>query len=266
MSDRPQQTAAPATPAKQRYCFKHLHCNHARCRATWNRTQSVIRLRSEQGLTNRIPVAEAKAALMQQRKATGDNRIMPLARALGVDYRVIKGIEDGSLQYVQRATLQRLQKPLPTPETVSSTATMLRLRALQAEGWTIVQLADALGCSSALFTRYPVVWYETAVKVVDFVMAAEPGTSRLAGAVARKKGLLPRSAFDQDCLRDPLWDGLGGLITEPTKEDLIAEVRFLAEQGSKPEEIAGRFDIDLKWVRETLRRKPRQGSAGVAAT
>ncbi len=236
-------------PAQQRYCHRQ-GCSHRECRLAWNRSTREIKLRMEEGRSNKVPLELAQKVIEQQRRRSGITTTKGLARALNVDYRVIDGIESGTLKFVQRATFEKIRRPLGAqPETVSSVATTLRLQMLQAEGWTINDLAAGLGSSSALFTRYDVVHYETAVRVIDFVLAAGPGTSELGRRRSLARGCRPRADYDQDLLADPLWDGKGGLLDHGglSPEEAESEYLFLRSHGVPSRDAAERVGRSADW-------------------
>lgn len=238
--------SAPATAPQRRTCYRSGRCTHEECRLESNRYQKATHARAASGRTNKVPAEVAKKVLAQRRKEAGNYSVNQLSKALGVSYQVITRLDKGTAKYIEAASFQRLKRPLALPPvSVPSAATALRLRMMQAEGWTVTDLVNALRCNTSLYSRTPTVLYETAVRVVEFVASAPEGSSRIARATARNKGWMPRSAYEHGILLDPQWDGVGGYAaTYDELEDLLYESR----SGATPATIAKRMKKPEAWV------------------
>lgn len=253
----------PATAPKRRYCYRS-GCGHPECRAEVNRMQKAIKARTEQGLSNKIPRDRALAVLEERRRELGGHASdSTVAKSLGLPYHVVHDLALGKSTYIERKSWDKLlgaPHRLEVPDKVASRATTLRLRALVAEGWRSRDLVAQVPCHPTLYTRYDLVAYKVAARVVDFLEAAGPGDSRRASVTALNKGWRPREAYDQDLLYDPLWDGVGGLLDpgRRPRAELVEEYWHLIHNDVDPAEAAHRVGKDRAWGREVYREAGRR--------
>jgi transcriptional regulator with XRE-family HTH domain len=244
----------PATAAARRTCYRK-GCTHPECRAESNLYQKRLKADAIRGVSRRVPADKALRLLdMRERELGGVPSENALARALGISYRVIACLRKGETKYVEIGTYRKLLQPLGAPPTyVPPRATVLRVRALQAEGWRGLDLIEALGANSSLYSRSSKMFYTTAAKVVEFVASAEPGTSQQSATMARNKGWLPRSAYDQDLFLDPLWDGVGGLLSaDAGTEAVVEDFFFLLETGVSIADALVRVNRSAEWGRKRM--------------
>lgn len=222
------------------------------------------------GKRRMYPIEDAIALLEERMALTGmgtfqlSKTVLPDGSRMSATNlrRLLNGA--GSGRKVTSVTLQRIRLlGSPGPSVVPRKATNLRVQALRAEGWGSEALEEEYSIRGALAgARRPTIRIANAKRVVELVETLGEGPSSWAKSWARGQGWLPRSAYDQDCLLDPFWDGEGGLLEAPVtqlerRQYERGEFIRLVTLGVKPEEAYKQVGIVRSkardWMVVTLR-------------
>ncbi|MGW5519023.1 hypothetical protein [Nocardia africana] len=161
-----------------------------------------------------------------------------IAAAAGVDQTTVQRIRKRaynkcSIEYAQRI-LAVTHRPVPAQAgmRVPATGTRRRIRALQANGWTLTDIADQLGISGqnvCLFAQRRSVQYETWAAVNDLYekLSGTFGPSELCAKRARAAGHTPPLAWDGLDMDHPDHEPDLGEIAETSEVDEVLLARIL---------------------------------------
>lgn len=209
------------------------------------RAKKVYDLNVSRGVAHTYPAAEALELAERQLRENGWS-IDQLQAAAGLSPNAVwllrhrrKRVMASTMEALRVLPYRDRLKPAPVP----SRATTLRLRALACEGYDMWTLARELGLTRPVrYDRWTTVNRDIAESVLALVkrLSGIPGPTPRAGVIARSRGWLPVSAYDQELFWDVEWDGMDGVLREPTPAERVAELEHLIRTGVTMSEAISR--------------------------
>ncbi|MGW9245803.1 hypothetical protein [Streptomyces badius] len=216
-------TRAPVQHGERR-CYLR-GCRLPECLDAHYRYMSRYRLDRERGTTRRVP--PGPAAQHVQKLADAGWTIGQIAAAARCAERTLLDLRAQTNKTIQKALADRILTARPTLATVPGTTkvpavgTVRRVQALRAIGYSLAEIAAAMGMaktalSNTVCGRRPTVAVDTAraAQRVYKQLGKRPGTSRRATNRAAVMGWAPPAAWDDDTIDDPQarpeWTGYCG--------------------------------------------------------
>lgn len=179
------------------------------------RAKKKQRMELAAGIRRTVDVGVARRALEERLEISGLTLHQLANRSAGISHSNLKAIlasPDGHHR-VQIRTLEKIRRLAADPGYVSRLGSEIRVQALRAEGWSEKTLRFQYGITVSVVKR-PTIQVTTARRVIELIETLGEGPDKRAQTLALNRGYLPRSAYDQDCLVDPLWDGKDGLLNQ----------------------------------------------------